>query len=62
MPPEEYLGRLNAILKTMMDQMRAALGDERFNIVFGEAGEHPEGLVDRGTFMDAIAADRHVAR
>ncbi len=62
MPPEEYLGQLNALLKTMMDRMRVTLGEERFNIVFGEAGRHPEGLVDPGTFMDAIASERASAR
>ena len=51
MPPEEYLSQFNAILKTLMDRMRSALGEERFMIVFGEAGRHPEGLVDRSTFM-----------
>jgi hypothetical protein len=62
MSPEEYLGQFNALLKTMMDRMRATLGEERFNIVFGEAGRHPEGLVDRDTFMDAVASERHSAR
>jgi hypothetical protein len=56
--PEEYLDQFNALLKTMMDRMRVALGEERFIIVFGEAGKHPESLVDRSTFMDAIASER----
>jgi hypothetical protein len=60
--PEEYLDQLNALLKTMMDRMRAALGEERFNVVFGEAGRHPEGLVDRSTFMNAIASERAPSR
>jgi hypothetical protein len=60
--PEEYLGQLNALLKNMMDRMRAALGEERFNVVFGEAGRHPESLVDRSTFMDAIASERTPSR
>lgn len=60
--PEEYLDQLNALLKTMMDRMRAALGEERFNVVFGEAGRHPEGLVDRSTFMNAIASERAASR
>jgi len=46
----------------MMDRMRAALGEERFNVVFGEAGRHPEGLVDRSTFMNAIASERAPSR
>jgi hypothetical protein len=62
MPSEEYLGQLNAILKTMMDRMRVTLGEERFNIVFGEAGKHPEGLVDRKMFMEVAASERHPAR
>ena len=61
-PPEEYLDQLNAVLKKMMDRMRAALGEERFNVVFGEAGRHPEGLVDRSAFMDAIASERAASR
>lgn len=62
MPPEEYLDQFNALLKTMMDRMRVTLGEERFNIVFGEAGSHPEGLVDRSTFMDAIASESDSSR
>jgi hypothetical protein len=61
-PSEEYLDQLNALLKTMMDRMRAALGEERFHVVFGEVGRHPEGLVDRSTFMDAIASERASSR
>jgi hypothetical protein len=61
MPPEEYLGQLNALLSTMMDQMRVTLGEERFDVAFGEAGRHPETLVDRGTFIDAVASERRRA-
>jgi hypothetical protein len=60
--PEEYLGQFNAILKTMMDRMRATLGEDRFKIVFGEAGNHPEGLVNPGTFMEASASERPISR
>jgi hypothetical protein len=56
--PEVYLDQLNAVIKTMMDRMRDALGEERFTAIFGEAGRHPESLVDRSTFMDAIASER----
>jgi hypothetical protein len=62
MPPEEYLDQLNALLKAMMERMRMALGEERFIIVFGDAGRHPESLVDRSTFMDAIASERAASR
>jgi hypothetical protein len=60
--PEEYLDRLNALLKAMMAQMRIVLGEEQFFIVFGEAGRHPEVLVDRDTFMDAIKSERATPR
>ena len=60
--PEEYLDRFNALLKTTMDRMRVVLGEERFNIIFGEVGRHPEGLVERSTFMDAIASERASSR
>jgi hypothetical protein len=59
---EEYLGRLNALLTSMMDRMRAVLGEGRFEIVFGEGGRHPQDLVDRRTFLEAVAAERRSAR
>jgi hypothetical protein len=60
--PEEYLAQFNVMLRSAMERMRVVLGEERFDIVFGEAGRHPEGLVDRGTFMDAVASERLSAR
>jgi hypothetical protein len=60
--PEEYLGQLNALLSSMMDRTRAVLGNERFDIVFGEGGRHPEDLVDRRTFLEAVASERPSAR
>jgi hypothetical protein len=62
MPPEEYLGQLNALMKATLAQMEMVLGKERFNVVFGDAGRHPERLVDRDAFMGAIAAERASAR
>ena len=62
MTPEEYLAQLNALLKAVMERMRVALGEERFIIVFGDAGRHPESLVDRSTFIDAIASERAALR
>jgi hypothetical protein len=56
--PEEYLDRFNVLVESTMDRMRDALGEERFGIIFGEAGRHPESLVDRSTFMDAISSER----
>jgi hypothetical protein len=56
---EEYLRKLNLLLNTMMERMRISLGEERFNIVFGEAGKHPETLVDPDTFSEAIASEGH---
>jgi hypothetical protein len=60
--PEEYLKQLNTLLRSKMDRTQVLLGDERFKSVFGEAGRNPESLVDRSTFMDAIAAERRLAR
>ena len=60
--PEEYLDQLAVLLKDMMDRMRSVLGEERFLIVFGEAGRHPEGLIDRGMFMDAIKSERAILK
>jgi hypothetical protein len=59
---EEYLGQLNALLRSMMDRTQALLGDERFNAIFGEAGRYPESLVDRRTFMEAVASERRSER
>lgn len=56
--PEQYLDNFNSLYKALMDRMRDALGEEQFTIVFGEAGRHPESLIDRSIFMDAISIER----
>ena len=55
--PDQYLSSFNGALKSATQKCRAILGETRFLQVFGEAGLHPEGLVDRATFMERIAAD-----
>lgn len=60
--PEQYLDNLDTLLKRMMEQMREVLGEQQFLIVFGEAGRRPEGLVDRGAFMEAIGSERVTLR
>jgi hypothetical protein len=48
---EGYLERLNDALETSMEQSRRLLGEDRFQKLFGEAGEHPRELIDRDTFL-----------
>ena len=50
--PDDYLDKFNAALKTSMGKMRFLLGDVAFLAAFGRAGLHPEGAVDRKTFLD----------
>ena len=50
--PVEYLDKLNEAAKASMERNRTLLGDDVFLAVFGEAGLHPEGLVDRKAFLD----------
>ncbi len=49
--PEEYLDNVNALMKLFTWEAEQILGDKRFLQIFGEAGRHPEGLVDRETFL-----------
>lgn len=49
---EGYLERFNNLLLTAMTDSRTLLGDERFMKIFGEAGLHPEGMVDRQKFFE----------
>jgi hypothetical protein len=51
MEPEDYLAKLDGELALWMKSSAAILGTERFNAIFGEAGAHPEGLIDRETFL-----------
>jgi hypothetical protein len=55
--PDQYLDMLNTTLRAAMEQSRILLGDERFQVIFGEPGKHPEGLVNRATFMEQIASE-----
>jgi hypothetical protein len=50
--PDQYLAQLNSSFKLTMDETRLLLGHERFQAIFGEAGRHPEGLIDRDRFME----------
>jgi hypothetical protein len=55
--PDQYLDQVNASLRSAMNQSKALLGEQRFHAIFGEAGNHPEGLIDRYTFMERTIAD-----
>jgi hypothetical protein len=48
---DEYLARLTALTRAGMENNFAILGEARFLAIFGEAGLHPEGLVDRDVFL-----------
>jgi hypothetical protein len=48
--PEDYLKRLNSAIEHSMQLSLRVLGRERFDAIFGEAGRHPEDLVDRAIF------------
>lgn len=50
--PGECLDRFLTILKGSMRELKVLLGEDRFYRVFGEAGDHPEGMIDRKTFLD----------
>jgi hypothetical protein len=55
--PEAYLSRINAALKTSLENSQSLLGDEQFDAIFGDAGRHPEGLIDRDTFLTDVRRD-----
>lgn len=48
---ELYLDRLISALYKWSRRAQTILGNEQFFKVFGEAGFHPEGLIDRETFL-----------
>jgi hypothetical protein len=55
--PNRYLVQLDVGLRLAMEQSRVLLGDERFKLIFGEAGERPESLINATTFMEQTIAD-----
>ncbi|WP_162560706.1 hypothetical protein [Methylobacterium durans] len=59
--PDDYLERFNAALAESMDRSRAAIGSRAFAELFGEAGEHPEDLVDPDIFEE-VHGPQHAAR
>jgi hypothetical protein len=48
---ERYLDEFNAALRLSMEESRSLLGQKDFALVYGEAGFHPESLVDREAFI-----------
>lgn len=50
--PEAYFDRFVETMRNSMAGLKTIMGDDRFYKVFGEAGEHPEGMIDRKTFLD----------
>jgi hypothetical protein len=55
--PNQLLNQMDASLNLAMEQSRALLGDERFKLIFGDAAEHSEGLINPTTFMERTVAD-----
>jgi hypothetical protein len=51
MSREKYLEQHNIALRDAMKASEALLGRDRFLEVFGEAGDCPEGLIDRDAFL-----------
>jgi hypothetical protein len=49
---EGYLERLSNLTLSATTQIRTLLGDELFIKIFGEAGLHPEGIVNRQKFFE----------
>jgi hypothetical protein len=49
--PEEYHRLLGEALNKSMRDCRKVLGDKQFKLLFGPAGETPEGLVDKDIFF-----------
>jgi hypothetical protein len=50
---EVYYAALNAALKEAMDANRKLLGNSQFVAIFEEAGNEPEGMVDKGIFLES---------
>jgi hypothetical protein len=57
--PDQYLGNFNNVLRSAMEKCRDLLGDKLFRDIFGEAGLHPEGLVDKNAFTEQAATGVH---
>jgi len=47
----QYVDQLTLILQSAMAESQKLLGDERFRLIFGEAGRHPESIIDRDRFV-----------
>ena len=54
--PDTYLSRLTADLRASMADCLTLLGDARFVRIFGEAGRHPEAMIEAGraTFLKSL--------
>lgn len=46
--PVEYRKQLIDAVRQTMTQLKAELGEEQFYKVYGEAGDHPEGIFGEG--------------
>lgn len=49
---EQYLDRVNSLIRDAMDHNLKVLGQDRFKKLFGQAGFQPEGLIDPKTFLE----------
>jgi hypothetical protein len=47
----QYLELFNELLRRMIAHNREILGTANFHMMYGEAGDHPEGLVDPDVFL-----------
>lgn len=48
---EEYLNEFTAALRLAAENNRRVLGDKDFAMAYGEAGDFPEGFIDRPLFL-----------
>ncbi len=47
----EFLDRSEENFRKMFNEAHEFLGNETFVAIFGEAGMHPEGMIDREAFL-----------
>jgi hypothetical protein len=53
--PEESLKEFNAAIGRLMNESRKVLGEKDFALAYGEAGGHPDSLVDPEIFLRGFA-------
>ena len=48
-----YMEGMRSISDYMMDQVEQLLGKKRFLAIYGDAGRHPDGLIDPEAFLSS---------